>query len=75
MLGARQITLTLSCALLEAPGFAAVIAYLLEGQPVALLVVLASAVAIAMQIPTRERLRGWLEHHLALIAELRQLGF
>jgi hypothetical protein len=74
LLAARQTTIIVSCAMLEGPGLGAAIAYMIEGQPFALLIVLAAAVGIALQFPTRERIRNWLEYHLALVAELRQLG-
>lgn len=74
LLAARQTALIVSCALLEGPALAAAIAYLIEAQASALLIVLAAVIAMLLQFPTRERVRAWLEHHLALVAELRQLG-
>lgn len=74
LLAARQTALIVSCALFEAPGFAAAIAYLIEAQPFALLIMLGVVVGLVLQFPTHERVRSWLEHHLALVAELRQLG-
>ncbi len=74
LLAARQTTQIVASALLEAAGLFAGIAYLLEGQAFALGALAAVVLLMLWQFPTREGMRLWLERHLGIVAELRQLG-
>jgi hypothetical protein len=74
LLAARQTVMIVGTALLEAVGLAAGIAYLVEGQAFAMIAVVVPVLVMIAQFPTREGMRTWLERHLALVAELRQLG-
>jgi hypothetical protein len=74
LLVARHVTLIMSCALLEGAGLAAAIAYMVEGQGFALVLVLGAVIGLVAVFPTRAGTRNWLDRHLGLVAELRQLG-
>jgi hypothetical protein len=74
LLQARQTTTIVACALLEAAGMMAALAYLVEGQSFALTTTAVAVAFMLFQFPTQRRVRDWLERHLALVAELRQLG-
>jgi hypothetical protein len=58
----------------EAPAFFAILAYMLEGNPIALGVALVLVLAMAMRIPSRPRVESWIEQQLQLVAQERQLG-
>jgi hypothetical protein len=74
LLVTRHVTLIMSCALLEGAGLAAAIAYMIEGQEFALVLVLGAVIGLVALFPTRAGVRSWLDRHLSLVAELRQLG-
>jgi hypothetical protein len=74
LLAVRQVSMIVSLALLEAAGNMACIAYLIEGQSHVLVAVGVTVLLMLWQFPTRERVRAWLERHLAIIQELRDLG-
>jgi hypothetical protein len=71
LMAVRQTTMIVANALLEGAGMMACMAYLLEGQPFTLTIVAVLVVFMLFQFPTRERVRAWLERHLALVAESR----
>jgi hypothetical protein len=67
----RQNMMIVSMAMFEGAAFFATIAYLIEGQPLALV---ASAVAIVLQMvqfPTEGRVSTWLEQQLFALNDLR----
>jgi hypothetical protein len=72
LIAVRQTTLLVGLALLEGAAFNACIAYLLEGQVLALAVVGVAIALILSRFPTRERVRNWLERQASALAELRQ---
>jgi hypothetical protein len=74
LLAVRQTTLIMANALLEGPALFCAIAYMLEGQAFTLAGVAVALVLMLWQFPTREGVRAWLERHLDLVLELRQLG-
>lgn len=57
-------------ALIEAPAFFMVIAYMMERHPAALGTVLLLIVGIAMQITTKEKYKAWLDTQFARLEEL-----
>lgn len=70
----RQTTLIVGLALLEGAGFFGCIAFLLEGNPVALALLLTLLALMVLRFPTEQRIRTWLESQAAAIVELRQSG-
>jgi hypothetical protein len=74
LLQARQTLMIIACALLESAGMLAAMAYLLEGQSFALTTTAVALALMLFQFPTQGRVRDWLERHVAIVAELRQLG-
>jgi hypothetical protein len=73
LLGVRQMTMIISFALLEGAGTMAGIAYMLEAQSFALTTVVVTVLFMLFQFPTQGRIREWLERHVVLVHELRQL--
>jgi hypothetical protein len=73
LLGVRQMTMIISFALLEGAGTMAGIAYMLEAQSFALTTVVVTVLFMLFQFPTQRRIREWLERHVVLVHELRQL--
>jgi hypothetical protein len=74
LLAVFQSRTVMASALLEAPGFFAGIAYLLEGQPFALGVVGAAVLLMWASFPTRGRIERWLEAQQAQVDAMRQTG-
>jgi hypothetical protein len=74
LLASRQRALVVSMALMEGSGTMGAMAYMLEGEWLALAAVGVSVVLMLWQFPTRASIRDWLERHLGLVTELRQLG-
>jgi hypothetical protein len=74
LLAARQTTMIVGNALLEGAGTIACVAYMLEGQTFALTTAAVVVLFMVFQFPTQGRIREWLERHVALVTELRQLG-
>lgn len=74
LLVVRQMTMIISFALLEGAGTMAGIAYLLEAQSFALTTIVVTVLFMLFQFPTQGRTREWLERHVVLVEELRQLG-
>lgn len=65
--------LIIGCALLEGAAFFLLIAYLLEGQYVALIAALLLGAAITFRFPTQPRHSAWIEEQLRLL-EAQRLG-
>jgi hypothetical protein len=74
LLLARQTLMIVACVLLESVGMLATIAYVLEGQSFALTIAAVALALMLFQFPTQGRVRDWLERHLVIVVELRQLG-
>jgi hypothetical protein len=73
LLGVRQMTMIMSFAWLEGAGTMAGIAYMLEAQSFALTTAMVAVAFMLFQFPTQGRIRVWLERHVLLVHELRQL--
>jgi hypothetical protein len=58
----------------EGPAFFALIAYMIEGHPLALGVALLLGVGLALRVPTRPRVESWIEQQRQLVAQERQFG-
>lgn len=71
LLAIKQMTLTVSLALLEGAAFCAIFGYLLEGSYLALAVVGMAVLVMLALFPTEGRIRAWLDHHLQRLADLR----
>ena len=69
-----QTQLMLGAVLTEGPAFLALIAYLLEGSPLALGTTLALLVALIARFPTRARLEHWIEQQFHWLIQERQFG-
>ena len=69
-----QTQLMLGAVLTEGPAFLALIAYLLEGSPLALGAALALLVALIARFPTRARLEHWIEQQVQWLIQERQFG-
>ncbi len=67
-----QTQLIIGAALLEAAAFFAVIAYLLERSPIALLTALVLLGVMFTRFPTGDRVNNWLDQQLSLLQEERQ---
>jgi len=63
--------LIVAAALLEGTAFFAMIAYMLEGSPLALILAAALILGVALHFPTRARLVDWIEEQLTLIEQER----
>jgi hypothetical protein len=72
LLAVRQTTLIVSLALLEGAAFLGTIAYLLEANPLALVVVLLAVLLMLWQFPTEGRVQGWLDRQQEQLAAFRQ---
>ena len=70
----RQTTLIIALALVEGAAFLAGIAYLLEGQAFALVLVAGAILVMLLYFPTEGRVCAWLELQANRLAELRQQG-
>ena len=66
-----QTQLILGAAMNEGAAFFAVIAYFLEGSPIALGLALVLIAGVAARFPTRERFDGWFDAQLGRVQELR----
>lgn len=73
LLGIYQTGMIIGCALLEGGAFFMAVAYLLEGQPLALGIGLAMALGVAAHFPTPERVAAWLENQQEQLRQLRHL--
>lgn len=71
LLTVRQTATIVSLALVEAVGFLGCIAYLLEGEAVALAVVGVALLLMVMNFPTEGGLRAWLQAQEDQLAALR----
>jgi hypothetical protein len=69
-----QTRLIIGAAILEGAAFFNVVAYMLEHQPISLVVAGLLALTLLAQIPTFGRLRNWAEDDLATIKQLRAMG-
>ena len=69
-----QTQLMLGAVLTVGPAFLALIAYLLEGAPLALGAALALLVALIARFPTRARLEHWIEQQVQWLIQERQFG-
>jgi len=61
-------------AILESAAFMALITYLIEGAPVALILAVAMIIAVAAHFPTRAGVLHWIEDQLRLIEQEQQFG-
>jgi hypothetical protein len=68
----RQTTLFINLALLEGAGLFGGIAYLLEAEGLALGVPVAALVVQALNFPTQQRVRRWLENQTERLNQARQ---
>jgi hypothetical protein len=73
LLGVRQASLIVSLALLEGAAFLGCIAYLMEGQVVALACVFVGLCLMVWNFPTNSGVANWLDRHQSLLEELRDL--
>jgi len=71
LLAVRQVTLLIGLALLEGVAFMGCIAYLLEGQTLALGVIGVAVALMLCKFPTENRVRAWLERQIEALEELR----
>jgi hypothetical protein len=69
-----QTKMIIGAALWEGAAFFNIIAFLLEGRPIALVPVGAALLAIALKFPTASRLAEWVNSQLRLIAEEKLLA-
>jgi hypothetical protein len=72
LLAVRQTTLIVTLALPEGAAFFGCIAYMLEGQPFVLAIILAALGLMLVHFPTERRVRTWLEQQADRLAALRQ---
>jgi hypothetical protein len=63
-----------AAALVEAPAFFAIMAYLLEQPPLSLILAVLLILGVATHMPTQSRATNWIEGQLRLLREERQLG-
>lgn len=70
---AYQTRTIVAAALLEGAAFFATIAYMIERQPIALVVAIVFALLILSQIPTLSRFESWLETESNGIEQMRQM--
>jgi hypothetical protein len=73
IVGNYQTQLIIGCALLEGFAFMNLVFYMIEHQPVSLVVAVVFLVILLAQIPTLNRLERWVESELTAIDQLRQL--
>jgi hypothetical protein len=66
-----QTRLIVGCALLEGAAFFCLVAYLLEQQPMGLIIAGVLLLLLLSQVPTVPRLESWVEGELATIDQLR----
>lgn len=71
LLGAYQASAIIAAALLEAPAFFNIFAYMMEQNPLSLVVAGALAAAILASIPSSGALDNWLENKLRAVREQR----
>ena len=74
LLATYQTQTIVGAAMNEAPAFFAAIAYMLEGNPIALGLVLLLLIGIAARFPTVPKVEAWVEDKLLKLAEKRQGG-
>jgi hypothetical protein len=67
-----QTQLIIGAAMLEGGAFFAVIAYMLERNPIALVTAIVLLGALAARFPTADRVNAWLDLQLGLLQEERQ---
>ena len=72
LLGLRQTSMIISIALLEGPAFFALIAFLVEQQPLVLIVPGLALLGMLAQFPTENSVRNWLELNGRRVQEMRQ---
>lgn len=72
LLNVKQTTLIVGLALLEGPAFLGLIAFLVERQPLVLIVPGLCLAAMLMRFPTENSVRNWLESAGRRVLELRQ---
>jgi hypothetical protein len=70
--GIYQTQFILGAAQLEGAAFFAVIAFMLERDPIALAVVLVMLAALAARFPTTQKISGWLNHQLETLERERR---
>ena len=73
LLMVRQTTLITSLAILEGGAFFACIAVIVEGQLLAIGVVVGSVLLMLAQFPTEQRIQRWLESQASGFADMRQI--
>ncbi len=66
--------LILGAAILEGAAFFNVVAYILERQPISLVVAGVLVILLLAQMPTWGRMQGWAESDLATLKQLRAMG-
>jgi hypothetical protein len=71
LMGVRQTAVIIRMAMLEGASFFGGIAYLTQGHPVALGVMIAGLVLLMMQFPTQGRVQSWLNEQLEEIDRAR----
>jgi hypothetical protein len=74
LLAVLQTKTLAASALMEGAAFLGCIAYLVEGQAIALAATAGAVLVMAATFPTLGRLRGWLETQRARVEELRRQG-
>jgi membrane protein YdbS with pleckstrin-like domain len=72
LLAVRQTTLIVKLALFEGAALFGCLAYMLQGQPFVLAVILAALGLMLVNFPTERRVRTWLEQQADRLAALRQ---
>ncbi len=75
LLSLFQNQLIVGAALAEGGAFFAVIAYMLERHPAALVMAAVLLAVLMSRFPTRDRVAAWLDRQLVLLQEERQAGF
>ncbi len=73
LMATYQTSAIVGAALIEGGAFLATIAFLLEHQRTAMLIGIALAVLLVIQIPTVSRAESWVERELSTIQQLRQM--
>jgi hypothetical protein len=72
LLAARQSTMIIGLALLEASAFMGILAFLIEGNPLALCMTAGAVVLMLFRFPLNGRIRAWLEEQSEITAQSRQ---
>lgn len=72
LLTVKQTAMIVGSAQLEGSGFLACLAYLIEGEPLALSAAIVAVALMVVRFPTRQRLQAWLVRRAAEIDRLRQ---